>query len=1454
MKPVQTGAEPLGAWTRLRWLLCLLALLTWTACGGGGGGGSTSGGSTSPVPTVYAVTFLAGDGGSLLGATTQNPVSGASTSAVTAVPSAGYGFTNWTGTGFTASTANPLVVTGVTSNLTLTANFAPQTLTVNFQAGSGGSLSGSPTQTVAYGASTSAVTAVPAPGYTFTNWTGTGFTASTANPLVVSGVTSNLTLTANFAPQTFILNFAAGTGGSLSGSPTQTLAYGASTSSVTAVPAPGYTFLNWTGPGFTASTANPLVVSGVTSNLTLTANFAPQTFILNFAAGTGGSLTGSPTQTLAYGASTSSVTAVPALGYTFTNWTGPGFTASTANPLVISGVTSNLTLTANFAPQTFTLNFAAGTGGSLTGSPTQTLAYGASTSSVTAVPALGYTFLNWTGPGFTASTANPLVIPGVTSNLTLTANFAPQTFTVNFQAGSGGSLSGNTTQTVAYGASTSAVMAVPSPGNGFVNWAGAGFSTSTSNPLVVSGVTSDLTLTATFGALHAVTFSAGANGSLSGATSQSVLAGGDCSAVTANPNAGYALVGWTGTGGFSATTANPLTVTQVTSDMAITATFGRLPAVASFYPTASTIGKGQAAVLNWTGLNFYTSASIDNGVGAVAATSGMAVAYPTATTTYTLTATNAVGSITRAFTVTVVPPPTIQSFTAAPQAVAAGGTVHLAWSATGATSYLVENIVGPVTVVGATTATTADVVPATGSTTYRLTASNDYNAHAYASITVSSGPPVGLSYPTLAATYLRNVPITPNVPTASGGPITSYVSLPALPSLGLSLDPATGVISGTPTEVMSTNTYVIRGSNAYGMSQVTLTIGVVETPPSVTYSNASYALDLGTPVTISPVNSGGPVAAWSILPTLPAGLSFNTVTGQISGTPTAISAAATYTVTATNSGGTSAPSFSLTVSQNAPHIAYASGSYTFFKDVAITPLVPVNSGGPSSAWSVNPALPAGLNLDPSTGQISGTPTVASPAASYTISATNAGGTGATSPSLAVVVKPPVITAQPHGLILSPGDIPSFSVTATGSGGLSYQWCRNGVPIGGATNSTYTAPAFAAMDDGTAFTVVVTGGAGGSVTSAAAVVSAFQDLGGWLAAHPVVAAAVRWQIQSGDPFNYYIAPGDAQKVAWPAWSGSQQADLNQAYLDHVAWFNAGAAPVTMVAGSAPGDLALTDRPTNVYAQVGIDSNSTMLQVTPAYFWTLYTSHVAFSLMLETSHQLPWSLTDYDTDGLRWLLDSSTMGWLLPNGNVGLGTYPGANQPTLRNNNRPRTGFADPRWTYAWLRQTGILGGSRLATIGGFLDYMRQNLYHVNGGADTFGSDFAIWRYRGYSPVSQIVLGTVDTRYPAQGTQHYTEGCHGSTGFLNASLRVLNIPTQPIWICGHELIHFLSEDLYLDHADDPYNQNVRASSSPSLLLLIDSATWRSRFGSDETVNIWDYASPAGAYIGYAAAHFP
>ena len=71
--------------------------------------------------------------------------------------------------------------------------------------------------------------------------------------------------------------------------------------------------------------------------------------------------------------------------------------------------------------------------------------------------------------------------------------------------------------------------------------------------------------------------------------------------------------------------------------------------------------------------------------------------------------------------------------------------------------------------------------------------------------------------------------------------------------------------------------------------------------------------------------------------------------------------------------------------------------------------------------------------------------------------------------------------QPVSVTVVAGQTATFNVTATGSGPFTYQWFENGMPITGATGSTYTTSATAAGQSGTVFTVVVTN-AGGSTTS------------------------------------------------------------------------------------------------------------------------------------------------------------------------------------------------------------------------------------------------------------------------------------------------------------------------------------------------------------------------------------
>ena len=83
---------------------------------------------------------------------------------------------------------------------------------------------------------------------------------------------------------------------------------------------------------------------------------------------------------------------------------------------------------------------------------------------------------------------------------------------------------------------------------------------------------------------YTVNFTSGSGGSLTGIMTQTVLQGGNCTAVEAVPNAGYQFVNWTGTGGFVTTNTNPLTVTNVTANMTIFANFALNTYTVTFVP------------------------------------------------------------------------------------------------------------------------------------------------------------------------------------------------------------------------------------------------------------------------------------------------------------------------------------------------------------------------------------------------------------------------------------------------------------------------------------------------------------------------------------------------------------------------------------------------------------------------------------------------------------------------------------------------------------------------------------------------------------------------------------------------------------------------------------------------------------------------------------------------------
>lgn len=164
----------------------------------------------------------------------------------------------------------------------------------------------------------------------------------------------------------------------------------------------------------------------------------------------------------------------------------------------------------------------------------------------------------------------------------------------------------------------------------------------------------------------------------------------------------------------------------------------------------------------------------------------------------------------------------------------------------------------------------------------------------------------------------------------------------------------------------------------------------IAAPSGLSYPTMQ-ALTVGQQMSSATPTVSGTVGSYSISPALPAGLSLDANTGIISGTPTATAVSATYTVTASNSGGSTTAGVTFAVNDAPPVPLYPKTTLKFMKGVPVTAITPTNGGGPNVVWSIHPTLPPGLTFDISSGSIGGTPTDVSSAAPYVVTAQNSGG-------------------------------------------------------------------------------------------------------------------------------------------------------------------------------------------------------------------------------------------------------------------------------------------------------------------------------------------------------------------------------------------------------------------------------------------------------------------------------
>jgi photosystem II stability/assembly factor-like uncharacterized protein len=214
---------------------------------------------------------------------------------------------------------------------------------------------------------------------------------------------------------TFKIAVAPSTNGTITPPGDQTVDYG-SNQTFAIVPDAGYHVADVLVDSLSVGPVTSYTFTNVTGNRTISATFAINTYTLTYTAGAGGTITGTSPQTVNSGGSGTLVTAVPNAGYHFVSWSDTVATAARTD----AGVTGNITVTASFAIDTFTLTYTAGAGGTITGTSPQTVNSGGSGTLVTAVPNAGYHFVSWSDTVATAARTDA----GVTGNITVTASFA----------------------------------------------------------------------------------------------------------------------------------------------------------------------------------------------------------------------------------------------------------------------------------------------------------------------------------------------------------------------------------------------------------------------------------------------------------------------------------------------------------------------------------------------------------------------------------------------------------------------------------------------------------------------------------------------------------------------------------------------------------------------------------------------------------------------------------------------------------------------------------------------------------------------------------------------------------------------------------------------------------------------------------------------------------------------
>jgi hypothetical protein len=322
-----------------------------------------------------------------------------------------------------------------------------------------------------------------------------------------------------------------------------------------------------------------------------------------------------------------------------------------------------------------------------------------------------------------------------------------------------------------------------------------------------------------------------------------------------------------------------------------------------------------------------------------------------------------------------------------------------------------------------------------------------------ATFTISVGSNLAILTPAMLASASAGSPYSQTLAATGGTPPYAWsLASGALPA-GLTLDPGTGIIGGTPTQVGSFNLSVrVTDANANpAAAALTLTVAsglTIATAPVLPTATAGAPYSL----TLQPAGGAAPYV-WAVTAgSLPAGLTFH-ASGVIDGTPVA-AGSFNFTVQVTDGNSTKADKqFSLQVTgpltiTTAPALPAGSTGAPYNQALAAA------GGTPPYLWSITAGSPpAGLSLDASTGVLAGTPG-GTGGSTFTVTVTDSGG---------IKAQKDFTIAIGQGIsFTSPASLPNatagtaYSFTLTGTGGQApYSWSivNGALPAGLTLNGT-----------------------------------------------------------------------------------------------------------------------------------------------------------------------------------------------------------------------------------------------------------------------------------------------------------------------------------------------------------------------------------------------------------------